>query len=916
MRRLSRMSKFHRGFGVTLLSDGLARSISAVMTVVLIRFLAVGDYAYLVVFLAVGQFVGSAATGGLRMLYVRTEAERVARPTVTELPFAAVLAGGVSIIVAVAATAFVVVELASVGPPAQRLAFVGLCAVFSVGQAIVDLVSYHHQAHLGFVRGGFVNIGRNVCLLMAAVVASVLLSASAPATAAALAGASLAAGIFASGRLLLTDPGQRRIRGTHLGFSRESAWLTLYSLVAAGFATVDVFIVAIIFSQRSVASFGAAQRYYAVALGAVPALEAVLRVRTAQPDIIDSSTAQVSALGQWMKRTALPMALVVAGLAIAARPAIPLIDHGRYPQSIPVFQVLLIGVFAYYLTMPSVNILMAQRRFSFLALAFGGAFAANALGDFVLGPRLGIVAIAAVATAVLVLLSAAVTVRAFNAPAGPARGGSLQRLDPRSAMTVVGTALICAVAGFAVARVHEPVLVIALVASVFMLAVIVIKWGELGIALLLVAATPLIPVVSGVYAQPKTYAGIDGSSLRTAAVAVLSIFALALRPRLTRRERTPVLRAVRSLLLALSGVGLVSALFTAVGPSEFIKQAAQAAGQPLFYAIAITMFADALSRFDEARARLLTAWCLAVIGEAIIVAGQVATGAAYDPVRGITRAQGSMGADALGAFAMFGVFGALTLRSVASTRFARRLSVIAVAASLGMMFLSLARGPVIAFALALVLIALPASGRWSQRQISAGFCLVALTGLTAYLTKGLWLARLTAPTTASFDRPATWIAGLRIVRAHPMFGVGVAHIVSVVQSSSQYAYTAFGANGAVPHNSWLFVAAANGLPYAGLLVVVTVVFIGDIYRSRCVSNRFLRAGLTGLLLVFFENNLFNHPEVMLFVLLASVVAVHDARPTASRVAALDHSFARPRATRPSLAATRMGMARSFPASEP
>ena len=496
MMRRRPLSRFHRGFATTLFSDVVARSISAITTIVLIRFLAVGDYAFLVVFLAVGQFVGSAATGGLRMLYVRTEAERVARGTATEMPFGAVLAGGVAIIVVMALAGLLIAEVAGVGTPAERLYFVGLCAAFSIGQATVDLVSYHHQASLGFVKGGVVNVGRNVCLLAAAVVVGAVLGGSGPATAAALTAASLAAGAVASAKVFLASPAQRRIRGTRLGFTRESGWLTMYSLVAAGFATVDVFIVAVILSQKDVASFGAAQRYYAVALGAVPALEAVMRVRTAQPDIVESSTAQTATLTVWVKRSALPLALLVGMLALAARPVIPLIDHGRYPQSIPVFQVLLVGVFAYYLTLPAVNLLMAQRRFALLATAFGAAFAANAVGDFVLGPRLGIVAIAAVATTVLVLLSATVAICAYRP--GGSRRVRLSFTSLRGAVYVAIISGACAIVGLAVASVPQPVLLLVAALVVCTLLAVVIKWGELGIAMFLVAVTPLIPVVSGV----------------------------------------------------------------------------------------------------------------------------------------------------------------------------------------------------------------------------------------------------------------------------------------------------------------------------------------------------------------------------------------------------------------------------------
>ena len=325
------ISKFQRGFAATLIFDIGARGVGALTTVILIRFLAVGAYAFVIVFLAVGQFVGSAATGGLRVLYVRTEAERVARGSVHALPFGAVLVGTLVIIAAFAVAGAAIAELADVGPAHLRLPFVALCALLSAGQGTVDLVTYHHQAGLRFRRGGQVQVTRNVALLVAAVLVSALLSASKIAVAAALTGASLAAAAFAAGNVLVHDPEQRKLRGTRLGFSAESGWLTIYSFVAAGFATVDIFIVAIILTANDVASFGAAQRYYAIALGVVPALEAVLRVRTSQPDIVESSEAQASALTAWIKRSALLTGIAVLLLALAS----PTLHHVGESRAIP-----------------------------------------------------------------------------------------------------------------------------------------------------------------------------------------------------------------------------------------------------------------------------------------------------------------------------------------------------------------------------------------------------------------------------------------------------------------------------------------------------------------------------------------------------------------------------------------------------
>ena len=146
------------------------------------------------------------------MLYVRTEAERVARGSPSVLPFGAVLAGSLVIIAVLAVAGAAVAEIADMGPAAERLPVHRVCAVFSAGQATVDLVTYHHQAGLGFGRGGRVALTRNVLLLAAAVLVSEMFSTSKVAVAAALAAASAAAAVLAAGRVLIGDPQQRRLR--------------------------------------------------------------------------------------------------------------------------------------------------------------------------------------------------------------------------------------------------------------------------------------------------------------------------------------------------------------------------------------------------------------------------------------------------------------------------------------------------------------------------------------------------------------------------------------------------------------------------------------------------------------------------------------------------------------------------------
>jgi O-antigen/teichoic acid export membrane protein len=139
----------------------------------------------------------------------------------------------------------------------------------------------------------------------------------------------------------------------------------------------------------------------------------------------------VAVLRTWIKRATGPTVLVMVLMGVAARPLIPLISHGRYPSSIPVFQILLFGVVAYYLTLPAGNLLMAQGRYRALAIAYGAAFVINAIGDFIIGPTTGVIGISVVATVVLVGVSGVVARLALRrVPVVGASGPAGVRVQP------------------------------------------------------------------------------------------------------------------------------------------------------------------------------------------------------------------------------------------------------------------------------------------------------------------------------------------------------------------------------------------------------------------------------------------------------------------------------------------------------
>jgi O-antigen/teichoic acid export membrane protein len=396
-----RLSTFRRGFASTFALNVIARGLSAIATVLLVRSLSVDSFAYVVLFLNVGQFAGSALTGGMRMRYMRVEAERVSRGSSEQTGFALAWTASMALVLGVAALCLVGVKL--LDPSASgddQLLFVALAAAFTAGHASVELAIYHYQAHLQFVRAGLIDISRGVALLAAALVAALGLIESGATVAACTAGAVLLVAAIPCVPLALRTLQARPLASIAGDFGRESGWLTCYYLTSAGFSYATIFVIAALLDDQAVAAYGAALRYMSIVFGPFPALMAVLRVRSSQKDIVDSTTLQLSMLANWVKRVGPPVAIVLALAAAAAPFLLPLVDDGRYPEAVPIFQILLISAFVEYATMPGPNLLLSQRRYELLAGVYSIALAVQLLVVGVTATVAGVIAVAAASTAV------------------------------------------------------------------------------------------------------------------------------------------------------------------------------------------------------------------------------------------------------------------------------------------------------------------------------------------------------------------------------------------------------------------------------------------------------------------------------------------------------------------------------------
>jgi O-antigen/teichoic acid export membrane protein len=414
---VKRLSRFKRGFVSTFVLDVVARGMSALTLILLLRTLSVGDFAFVVLLLNIGQFLGSAATGGIRLRYARMESERISRGHDAPSAFHATLLSGSMLILAAGVLGLAVATVLGLGNDVgERLAFVAIGTVFTLGSAAIEMAIYHHQAQLAFLRAGLIQVTRGVVLLAVAGLATAGLLESGEAVGLYFAiGVGAVALVVAAPLALATRKATGGLEG-RFGFGRESAALTLYSIASAGWAYLDLFLVAALLDDTAVAAYGAALRYISIAMGPVPAMITVLRVRTSQSDMIDSDEAQIAMMKRWAKQTA-PLAVAILGLvAIAAIWAIPLVDGGRYPDSVPIFQVLLVSAFAQLITLPNTSLLLAQRRYTTLGWVNAAAVCVNVVVATISAELFGVVGIAVAGALVTIVQVSTVTLLAANPP--------------------------------------------------------------------------------------------------------------------------------------------------------------------------------------------------------------------------------------------------------------------------------------------------------------------------------------------------------------------------------------------------------------------------------------------------------------------------------------------------------------------
>lgn len=173
---------------------------------------------------------------------------------------------------------------------------------------------------------------------------------------------------------------------------KESMWLLFYCVLLAFLGQADIILLSHFSSDVEIANYGVAQKYQALALSMLPALLALMRVKTAKRDFADDPEKRREFTRKWIKSTTPFVIVVIAVGAFLSRYILPLLNGTQYNAAIPLFQIMLIGVGISYVFSPNVPILMSAKQFPVLCILCFIALLITVAGNYLLIPFLGAVA--------------------------------------------------------------------------------------------------------------------------------------------------------------------------------------------------------------------------------------------------------------------------------------------------------------------------------------------------------------------------------------------------------------------------------------------------------------------------------------------------------------------------------------------
>ena len=163
-------------------------------------------------------------------------------------------------------------------------------------------------------------------------------------------------------------------------FIGSTKWLIAYFFILTTFQRLDIFMLSHLSSEKELASYGVAFRYYSISLLALSSIHAVLLPRFSKVDMQDVGR-QRQFISKWLKTTVwliIPIAIV----DIFGKPLFVWINGTQYEKAFYMFTILSFGAWLSLMFSPLVNVLMARKAFKFLFISAIGTMVLNITGNY------------------------------------------------------------------------------------------------------------------------------------------------------------------------------------------------------------------------------------------------------------------------------------------------------------------------------------------------------------------------------------------------------------------------------------------------------------------------------------------------------------------------------------------------------
>ncbi len=170
-------------------------------------------------------------------------------------------------------------------------------------------------------------------------------------------------------------------------FILSTGWLIAYLFILTAFQRFDIFMLSHFSSEKELANYGVAFRYYSIALLALSSIHAVLLPKFSKIDMQDFNKQHQFTI-KWLKTT-IWIIVPILIVDIFGKSLFVWVNGQQYEKAFYMFVIFSLGVWLSLMLSPLVNILIARNAFRFMFLLGLSAFIFNFIGNYIFIPLWG-----------------------------------------------------------------------------------------------------------------------------------------------------------------------------------------------------------------------------------------------------------------------------------------------------------------------------------------------------------------------------------------------------------------------------------------------------------------------------------------------------------------------------------------------